>query len=190
MLAYLTWRELLIAIVALLIIYVFFLFLQLNRLKKEKTRVYEWARQFVPSELPGDRESIRRPMADTSSPGANRGTEQTVPTTTGIVRMPNEVPDAVATVHKFKMIGQEIAQLRAEVERLKTQMRALQEATHRESENLNQSSIQSISPYYIEAMRMAAQGKDAGSISLSCGISRAEADLVISMANKNKPLSS
>ena len=44
---------------------------------------------------------------------------------------------------------------------------------------------QSASPFYSEAMQMAMQGQEAADISVLCGISRGEAELVVALARNS-----
>ena len=74
-------------------------------------------------------------------------------------------------------LEEEISQFRKEVGGLRAEVMLLREQHEARSE----APVRNISPLYSDAMQMAMQGHDAESISQHCGISRAEADLVVAM---------
>ena len=66
-------------------------------------------------------------------------------------------------------------------------MQALREEQRREINKVEVT--QNASPFYSDAMQLATQGREAADISVLCGISRAEADLVVALArNKDQTI--
>ena len=67
-------------------------------------------------------------------------------------------------------------------------MELLQDLREQQRRELTQAQVaQNVSPLYNDAMQMARQGHDAATISQHCGIARAEAELVVSLA-RNRDL--
>ena len=75
----------------------------------------------------------------------------------------------------------EMAQMRDEIDSMRGEFAALRAQVVQESAKLRASQV--VSPIYNDAMRMAVAGHDAGLIAERCGISRAEADLVVALVN-------
>ncbi|MDR1889780.1 MAG: DUF2802 domain-containing protein [Zoogloeaceae bacterium] len=87
-------------------------------------------------------------------------------------------------------VEREVGQLRDEMDALRgafaalrSDMQALHDAFEQEVQNLH--TAQNASPLYSDAMQMAMLGHDAITIAERCGISRAEAELVVALV-KNK----
>ena len=76
-------------------------------------------------------------------------------------------------------------QLRKEVGGLRAEVLVLREEQRREIKQVQVT--QNVSPLYSDAMQMAMQGHDAATVSQHCGISRAEAELVVSLV-RNRDL--
>ena len=187
---YLAWHEWLIVIIVLLLaFYILFLLPQLNRLKREKMRAYEWLRQIASSsdDDSAEREFEENPMIDVPLLHENGDISQS-PISVAEAEYPShEAPSDVFSSHRLEAMEREITQLHMEIEQLRTEVGVLREAARQETtKNTNKFTPQKVSPYYSEAMHMALQGKGAVSISKQCGISRAEADLVVSMAKKGR----
>ncbi|MDR3053977.1 MAG: DUF2802 domain-containing protein [Zoogloeaceae bacterium] len=89
-------------------------------------------------------------------------------------------------------VEREVGQLRDEMDALRGafaalrgDVQALHDAFEQEVQNLHK--VQNASPLYSDAMQMAILGHDAITIAERCGISRAEAELVVAlMKNKDK----
>jgi cell division septation protein DedD len=75
---------------------------------------------------------------------------------------------------------QELTQMREEVDALRGELAALRAEMQQEVTMMRAS--QTVSPIYSDAMQMAISGHDAGLIAERCGIARAEAELVVSLA--------
>ncbi len=173
-LAYLTWRELLSAVVVLLLVYILLRLLKPRwSLWREKTKQQ--------SHDPWERQNSR--ISNPVQPGVK-----------AVASVEKPYPpydqgrgDGAPNFRELKVLRQELVQLRGEIEKLKLEMRALREAKSLDTATtVRTTAAQDMSPYYGEAMHMALDGKGADSISRQCGISRAEADLVVSMAKSGK----
>jgi phage shock protein A len=91
----------------------------------------------------------------------------------------NEPPPEIPGKQAIEHLEREVAQLRKEVGALRAELLVLRE--ERQNERAKPDVTQTISPFYSEAMQMAGHGADAVSISQNCGISRAEAELVLAL---------
>ena len=192
-LTYLGWREALIAVVALLVIYILISFLRIGRLKNAAVQqpattphaasvavaAYAAAKEedMPPSVEPAVEVPAEPPesaMAEESSPR-----ERTFAW--------NEPPQKVADTLRMEALEQDVAQLRRELGGLRAEVQALREEQRRELSRVQVA--QNTSPFYSDAMQLALQGQESDDISRLCGISRAEADLVVALArNQDKPL--
>lgn len=74
----------------------------------------------------------------------------------------------------------ELAQMREELDAIRGELANLRGEVHKELSLVRAS--QNVSPIYGDAMQMAMSGYDAGLIAERCGIARAEAELVLSLA--------
>ncbi|MFZ4537265.1 DUF2802 domain-containing protein [Propionivibrio sp.] len=175
-LANLGWRVALIAIIALLVIYVVFAFLRIRRLKREKVIISVPDPLAVKSAVAAyaavqEPESLNSPTFHNSPEPLAAPSEAAFPW--------NEPPPGYPGQHKIEALEREIVQLRKEVGGLRAEVLILREEQRRE---LSQSQVtQNASPLYSDAMQMALQGHDAATISQHCGISRAEAELVVAL---------
>lgn len=173
-LSYLTWREVLVAIVALLAVYILVTFRRIQRLKNESAdRLPGHAAQSaikayttVDEALPDT--SVAQPLIDTPLPQDVTSQE-------------------MAGVSRLETLEQDVAQLRRELGSMREELQTLRDE-HRRAFGKAQLA-QNASPFYSDAMQMAMQGQGAADISALCGISRAEADLVVALArNRDQPL--
>jgi hypothetical protein len=172
-LASLSWREALIAIIALLALYVVVAFLRIRRLKHENIAI-----------------SVHDPLAAQSAVAAYAAVQEPElhdsfnslgqPATQADSAFPwNEAPPGAPGQQMIETLERELTQLRKEVGGLRAEVLILREEQRRE---LAQSRVtQNVSPLYSDAMQMAIQGHDAASISQHCGIARAEAELVVAL---------
>jgi hypothetical protein len=174
----LSWREGLIAIVVLLVVYLLVVFLRFSRLKREK-----------------DAASMPSSAALNSAIAAYAAVQ--MPQTEAVVELPpsaaaeqpvaapafdfpwNEPPAGAVGQAMLEAIERDLVQLRKEVGGLRAEVLVLREEQRREPEP--PPVTQAVSPLYSDAMQMAIQGQDAASISHYCGISRAEAELVVAL---------
>ena len=174
-LANLSWRDGLVAIIVLLTIYVFVVFLRINRLRRAKenapvadsrsgqSAVAAYAAVQEP-QLASEPEPLAAP-SDFAFPW-------------------NEPPPPATGDQLIESLNRELAQLRKEVGGLRAEVLLLREEQRREREP--PPPVQVISPLYSDAMQMALQGHDAATIAQHCGIARAEAELVVALVrNRN-----
>ncbi|MFT3847874.1 MAG: DUF2802 domain-containing protein [Propionivibrio sp.] len=110
----------------------------------------------------------------------------------------NEPPGETALLRQLSALDSEVAQLRKEVGGLRAEVLMLREERQRamkfaaddvpEEESVEDAVevASNVSPLYSEAMQFALQGMDAASISQSCGISRAEAELVVALVRNRE----
>lgn len=170
-LADISWREALIALVALLAVYVIVVFLRLRRLKPAEP-LPEVALPSVATAAVSTYSSIQQ-----GEPPGDAPEEAPAP--------PFPWEDAPAAPEKkpalpvLEVLEQEVDQLRREVGSLRAEILLLREAQKQAA--AKPPVRQTISPLYNEAMQLALQGNDAADISRHCSISRAEAELVVSL---------
>ena len=173
-LANLSWREALIAIVALLAAYVVVVFVRLHRIKQGKPDLS------VPEQL-----AARSALAAYAAEQQPAPPEVAPATAPELLSAPsefafpwNEPPEEVQAQQRIDALEREQTQLRKEVGSLRAEVLVLREELQRNQVQLAQNVV---SPLYSDAMQMAMQGYDAVSISEHCGIARAEADLVVAL---------
>lgn len=78
----------------------------------------------------------------------------------------------------------EVVQLREEVDALRSEVAALRDELHNEIAHMR--ATQTVSPLYSDAMQMATLGHDAATIAERCGISRAEAELMLALVKNQE----
>ena len=187
-LASLGWREALVAVVALLALYILYAFLRINRLHREAQHEAGVSPELAQEGL-RSYAAVQDPVALDNSiepPTQAMPQAQESPFSSPERTFPwNEPPDNAehSALQKIVMLEQEVAQLRRELGALRSEIQTL-----REERRLEASQTQAVppsSPFYGEAMQLAAQGRESSDISTRCGISRAEADLVVALV-KNK----
>jgi hypothetical protein len=177
------WREALIAIIALLVLYLVLAFLRIRRLKNEPVvddlpaslaahpALAAYSSEQTP-ELPD-------PPGLTDSPTDSPNLPEALAAPSEISFPWNEPPPEMPGQQLIEVLERELAQLRKEVDVLRAEMLLLREAQRREL--VHSQVAQNASPLYNDAMQMAMQGLDAASIAQHCGISRAEAELVVAL---------
>jgi hypothetical protein len=178
LLAILSWREALIAMVVLLAIYLLVVFLRYSRLKRERLL-------FVPPASPVSSSaiaaytSVQDPEPVISTESLDLSKSASTGKTEEFDFPWNEPPRGVNGQQVIEALESEVAQLRKEVGGLRAEILVLREEQRREP--AKPPVTQHVSPLYSDAMQMAMQGNDAASISQYCGISRAEAELVVAL---------
>lgn len=169
-LASLSWREALFAVIVLLALYVLVVFLRIRRLKRGNA-VASIPEAYAAQSAVAAYEAVQKPSP--SAPAES-------PVTLSDVPFPwNEPPPSEPDPQKIESIEREVAQLRKEVGGLRAEVMVLREEKRREQ--LKPNVTQNASPLYSDAMQMAMQGHDAATISQHCGIARAEAELVVAL---------
>ncbi|HJV93109.1 MAG TPA: DUF2802 domain-containing protein [Azonexus sp.] len=155
-------REGVIVLITLVAAYIVFVLLRMVRLHRGTTPV---ATQLDP---PAARQEI--PLPSETEPTTDANWEKT---TVGL-----------ADEMLRQGLEQEVAQLRDEVDAIRGELAALRQDMHQELAHLQ--AAQAVSPIYGDAMQMAAAGYDAAMIAERCGIARAEAELVVALANSQE----
>lgn len=262
LLSSLSWREVLVGIVGLLLLYILYAFLRYSRLRSEATRAGELSPATTQSALAAYAAVQGRGASHEESGGASTAAWPTVPehaiASDPQAQAVDDAPEPAsagatredaALTFRLNALEQDIAQLRREIGDLHAGLRALAEsailpesraaepdeaagkaeasaralttpdaktiaaawdssaaqeetaapaaygdasAAAAPSASLAESAlpmpaVPDISPYYTEAMQLAGQGCAAGEIAVQCGISRAEAELVVALS-RNRSL--
>lgn len=176
------WRGILMAVVVLLVFYILFTFLSINRLRRGSPPMPELSpgeiRNAVQSytaiqepEPPG-LEAPEIPADAAPRPARSRARKPEP------AFVQNEPSAENFDPARMTMLEQDMAQLRREIGGLRAEMRALRE----ERGETGKARTRDTSPFYSDAMQLAMQGRDAADISVLCGISRAEAELLVALA--------
>jgi hypothetical protein len=166
----LSWREALIAIITLLAIYVVVVFLRIRRLKHAKAPAIE-PDPLVAQSAVAAYAAVQEPELAVAPEPLAAPSEAAFPW--------NEPPPGFPGQRMIEAVERELAQLRKEVGGLRAEVLLLREEQQRE--HTQAQVTQNVSPLYSDAMQMAMQGHDAATISQHCGISRAEAELVVAL---------
>jgi hypothetical protein len=182
LLTILSWREALIAVVVLLAIYLLVVFLRYSRLKRERQRQVVADSPVVSSAIAAyaavqDSES----SVSAAAPDLSKPVE--TPPAAGFDFPWNEPPPSESGSQGVAVLESDVAQLRKEVGGLRAEILLLREELRREP--TKPPVTQNVSPLYSDAMQMAMQGNDAANISQYCGISRAEAELVVALVRNS-----
>lgn len=186
-LAYLGWREALIAVVALLVVYILIAFLRISRLKNSATQAQGTAPHATPAAVAAY-VAVQEVEKPPSKPADDAPIEPALPEGPRERERNfawNEPPEVSIDARRVEMLEQEVAQLRRELGGLRAEVQTLRDEQRRELSRVQVA--QNASPYYSDAMQLALQGQDAAGISQLCGISRAEADLVVALARNQEP---
>lgn len=197
------WREALIAVIALLVGYIIVIFLRMRRLQRElrsatvpprdaraALAVYTASEQPVaeapapPAASPADPEQSVNPDVAAASVAVD---ELPPPGDADELEFAwNEPPPEIPGQALIDALQADIYQLRTELDELRNELLTAREDFRRQLTQVSESP-QAASPLYNDAMQMAAQGQDAGTIAQHCGIARAEADLVVALVrNRNE----
>lgn len=172
------WREGLMIIIAFLLLYVVVVFFRMRRLKNKK------AAEAISGALAAQsavaayaavqdpvRESAVEPVLASSPEPLAAPSEAAFPW--------NEPPPEIPGQQKIEALERQVVQLRKELGVLRAELVLMREMQQREM--VQESVVQNVSPLYSDAMEIAMQGHDAATISQHCGISRAEAELVVAL---------
>lgn len=180
---FLSWREVLVAVVALLVLYILFAFLRINRLQTETRRVQELSAHAAQSAVAAY-SAVQEPSVDTTPEALPPDNVEPVIKERAFPW--NEPPPDDGKARLMEALEMEVAQLRRELGGLRAEVQMLRDEQRRA---LNKVQVaQNASPYYSDAMQLAVQGREASDISVLCGISRAEAELVVALAKNQDQL--
>ena len=195
-LAYMGWREAIVALAAVLTIYVVVVFLRINRLRRERQAQPASAasRAAVAAYAEGQHPFFAPPYLGPEPVETNAArTELDEPAPEPLAAPSeaafpwNEAPPPEAPLVETPQLAaleREVHQLRQEIIGLRSELQAWR-ASQQQAEERAAPPVQMpppISPLYSEPMQMAMHGASAGEISMHCGISRAEAELVTALA--------
>ena len=168
------WREILLAAVLMLGVYMLFVAWLMRRLRRHAlpkpapveptvqaaaAGVAAYAATAELEDVPGEEDK-----PPTESPPARTETD-------------SEAPDAAMDASPG--VNAELAQMREELDALRAEFAALRSEVQQEAAQIK--AAQSVSPLYSDAMQMASAGHGAAVIAERCGISRAEAELVVAL---------
>jgi hypothetical protein len=196
-LTYLSWRELLAAAVVLLVIYILLTYLRINRMENESRLAQELSPEAIRSAVQSYAEvqepepemvphksarpakaAVQAPAEDLSRPRKVRDFAWNEPPSA------NPLPYRVEIVEKDQaQLRREIGGLRGELKTLRAELQSLREEQRREINKVQD--VQNVSPFYSDAMQLAVQGREAEDISVLCGISRSEAELIVALARNH-----
>ncbi len=176
----LNWRVALVAIIVLLAVYVVVVSLRIHRLRREKEAAAAPDPLAAQSAVAAYAAEQHGELAAVPVAPAVAAPEPAVPAFPW-----NEPPPEIPGQRRIEALERELVLLRREVDAVRSEVLILREQQRRE---LTQAQVaQNVSPLYNDAMQMARQGHDAATISQHCGIARAEAELVVSLA-RNRDL--
>lgn len=173
LLANLSWREALIAVIAVLVLYVLVAFLRMRHLKHNR---------LVASGLAESAAAQSAVAAYAAEQTPELPPEPQAPAAEEFAW--NEPPPEVPGQQMIDALERDVAMLRGEVGTLRAELSFVREELQRELSHTRVT--QNVSPIYSDAMQMALQGHDAATISQHCEIARAEAELVVALVrNRN-----
>lgn len=158
------WRDVLLLLVGAVAVYMAVVVVRMRRLKPTRPSLEMPAEpaapalseEALPPVLP---EPLPEPTAEAAPPATDEP--------------PREAPVFVQDAET------EVLLLREEVDALRAEVAALRDELHHEIAHLR--ATQTVSPLYSDAMQMATLGHDAVTIAERCGISRAEAELMLAL---------
>jgi len=162
------WREGVVVLIVLVGAYMGFLLLRMGRLRRKADTL----EPDVPT--PGAAGVDIPPV-----PGSDAGEQET-----SLPLAPSaweEAPQQLARSPDAEGLEAEVLLLRDEVDALRSELAALRREL--QAEIAQRRAPQAVSPLYNDAMQMATAGHNAATIAERCGISRAEADLVVALVN-------
>ena len=189
-LAYMGWREAIVALAAVLTIYVVVVFLRINRLRRERQAQPASAasRAAVAAYAEGQHPFFAPPYLGPEPVETNAArTELDEPAPEPLAAPSeaafpwNEAPPPEAPLVETPQLAaleREVHQLRQEIIGLRSELQAWR-VSQQQAEERAAPPVQMpppISPLYSEPMQMAMHGASAGEISMHCGISRNRAD--------------
>lgn len=170
------WRTLVVGVIACLIIYILLLVLRMVRLSQNDR--HPSASSGIPN-FESIRQARIQPYLDgAGKPSPQAGNPLFVPDEPDLAW--REPPRAFAEQQVQAALERQVEQLREEVDGLREAFSALREDMLKDLAALR--SQQGIAAFYRDAMSLAASGRPAEDIAERCGIARAEADLVIALA--------
>lgn len=157
-------REGVIALIALVAIYMAFVLWRMRRIRHKPSF---GASPLPPENVPAGRQADTAPQTPVVDD-----------------ELWEKAPAGMAEEMVRGSLEREVAQLRDEVDAIRGELAALREDMLQELAHFEAS--QSASPLYGDAMQMAAAGYEPAIIAERCGIARAEAELVVALAKSQE----
>lgn len=176
-------RELILAAIALLAVYVGYQLYRASRAQHASAPAPDGPPADVPTEEPEPADIVVAGSDDDDEPGPLYGVGRPVPAPAGADVATDAAPDAFQHELEVRQLrreleqqGNALAELRRQLDEIREQLRA-----HREQADADPAT-RGASPEYNEALVFARRGLDAETIAERCGITVAEAELVQSLA--------
>lgn len=170
---FLSWRESLLAVVVLITLYMLLVIWRMRRLKR--AAVQTPLEPVEPTVNPAVGAAAYAANADAGNePEVDASSEEHLP--------PLAAPsfsDYALLAAAQRRCEAEMLQMREELDALRGEFAGLRDDLRHEAAQIKAS--QSVSPLYSDAMQMASAGHPAMKIAERCGISRAEAELVVAL---------
>ena len=186
------WREGLLAIAALLAVYVGLSYARVRNLRRTESQAEKSPLTFSATAALAAYDAGQGGAENVLPESNAKEAREEKTNTLGSTDFPfpwNEPPPPQSSEQRLIALELEVDQLRKEVVGLRAEVALARVARpNREVPKANDSKIsvtQLIAPQYSEAMQMAKQDVDASTISQQCGITRAEAELVVALV-KNR----
>jgi len=188
------WREGLIAIIVLLVLYIIVLFVRMRRLQdsalampspaaQSAVAAYTAIQQSEATDVLPQEVAAASPQPADAPPQPVAAPEAAARVDTGGQSFPwNEPPPQLPGRELIAALQRDVYQLRCEVDDLRAEVLAAREDFRQAAKG----TMPSAPPVYNDAMQMAIQGHDATAIAHRCGIARAEADLVVALARNRR----
>lgn len=190
------WREGLIAIIALLLLYIVVLYVRMRRLQSGlgAVAVAQPVAQAAVAAYTAVHEVHESPPVASPSSGDPTPPAPTVPAKDAPVggEVPdvdiawNDLPAEIPGQALIEALQRDVYQLRGELDDLRSELASAREDFREHLVQCVSPPQATTSPMYNDAMQMAAQGHDATTIAQRCGIARAEADLVVALARNRR----
>ncbi|HRE17339.1 MAG TPA: DUF2802 domain-containing protein [Rhodocyclaceae bacterium] len=169
------WREMVLAAVVMLGVYMLFVAWLMRRLR----------RHALPKSVPVE-PTVQAAAAGAAAYAANATAGEAEPTLNAAPEAaaqgepePDDAPIPERSAVIEDGLRRELAQMRDELDALRSEFAALRADLQHEAAQLK--AQQAVSPLYSDAMKMAGAGHGAALIAERCGISRAEAELVVAL---------
>jgi hypothetical protein len=188
------WREGLLAIIALLVLYIILLFVRMRRLQRDLERGMILADKAAPAavavgSLPAAEASVDASAdAGVTPPDAPADQAPAMSADTASAKPDfawNEPPPEIPGKALIDALQRDVYQLRGEIDDLRSEVLAAR-ADFRRALAQAAEPVPAASPLYKDAMQLAVQGHDAPTIARHCAIARAEADLIVALARNRK----
>lgn len=190
------WREGLIAIIALLLLYIVLLYVRMRRLQSglSAVAVPQPVAQAALAAYTAVHEvheppPVASPSSGDSTPLAPAVSANDSPVDGEVPDVDlawNDLPAEIPGQALIEALQRDVYQLRGELDDLRSELASAREDFREQLVQCVGPPQATTAPMYNDAMQMAAQGHDATTIAQHCGIARAEADLVVALARNRR----